>query len=384
MLSSGSANSTRVLSPTGLRAASPYNPRASLSTARFRVQPQPTFRPSRRSSPGARTIPHSPEISLGSQECPPIGVAQQRARPALGATRDAVGPAGVQSAAMDVRASDTERDAAIERLRESAAQGRLSLDELTERIEAASNAVMRSELVRVVSDLPTTAAAQAPSVRAVGDVKRTGAWIVPAENHFRTWWGNITLDLRHPKASRSNSEPARKSAGSVASQNRRHSARRASCSPAGRSSATSRSVTDGGCETGSLTQSDAAPSRLGCSPPAAPTPRGCCRPPVSERRALTTPGLRSLRLGSACNRNLCSGRHAGQAPARGRSRTLRNYVRSDAPPSGSKSLIRLVSSESSISWPFSAALAASRRATTCADPPPGTSSMPASAANSSS
>ena len=102
---------------------------------------------------------------------------------------------------MDVRASDTERDAAIERLRESAAQGRLSLDELTERIEAASNAVTRSELVRVVSDLPTTAAAQAPSVRAVGDVKRSGAWIVPAESHFRTWFGNITLDLRHAELS---------------------------------------------------------------------------------------------------------------------------------------------------------------------------------------
>jgi hypothetical protein len=101
---------------------------------------------------------------------------------------------------VDVRASDVERDATIERLREAAAQGRLSLEELTDRIEAASKAQMRSELVRVVADLPATTAVgqvvQAPSARAVGDIKRSGAWAVPAENHFRTWWGNVTLDLR--------------------------------------------------------------------------------------------------------------------------------------------------------------------------------------------
>jgi hypothetical protein len=48
---------------------------------------------------------------------------------------------------MDVRASDLERDATVELLREAAADGRLTLEELTDRIEAASNAVMRSELV---------------------------------------------------------------------------------------------------------------------------------------------------------------------------------------------------------------------------------------------
>ena len=49
---------------------------------------------------------------------------------------------------MEVRASDAERDATVNRLREVATEGRLTLEELTDRIEAAANAVTRSELVR--------------------------------------------------------------------------------------------------------------------------------------------------------------------------------------------------------------------------------------------
>ena len=101
---------------------------------------------------------------------------------------------------MDVRASDAERDATMHRLRDAAAQGRLTLEELTDRIEAAAGAVMRSDLVPLTSDLPATAAvgrpSQAPNVRGVGDVKRSGTWTVEAENSFRTWFGNIKLDLR--------------------------------------------------------------------------------------------------------------------------------------------------------------------------------------------
>jgi Domain of unknown function (DUF1707)/Cell wall-active antibiotics response 4TMS YvqF len=101
---------------------------------------------------------------------------------------------------MDVRASDAERDATINRLREAAAEGRLTLEELTDRIEAAAGAVMRSDLVPLTSDLPATAAvgrpSLAPNVRGVGDVKRSGTWTVSAESFFRTWFGNIKLDLR--------------------------------------------------------------------------------------------------------------------------------------------------------------------------------------------
>ncbi len=106
---------------------------------------------------------------------------------------------------MDVRASDAERDATVDRLREAAAEGRLTLEELTDRIEAAATAVMRSDLVPLTSDLPATAAVgvapQSAGVRGVGDVKRSGPWTVPAESSFRTWFGNIKLDLRQAQMS---------------------------------------------------------------------------------------------------------------------------------------------------------------------------------------
>jgi hypothetical protein len=106
---------------------------------------------------------------------------------------------------MDVRASDAERDATMDRLREAAADGRLTLEELTDRIEVAAKAVMRSDLVPLTSDLPATAVAgiatQSAGVRGVGDVKRSGPWTVPAENSFRTWFGHIKLDLRQAQIS---------------------------------------------------------------------------------------------------------------------------------------------------------------------------------------
>ena len=106
---------------------------------------------------------------------------------------------------MDVRASDAERDATVDQLRVAAAEGRLTLEELTDRIEAAAGAVMRADLVPLTSDLPASVAVARPpqtaNVRGVGDIKRSGTWAVPAENRFRTWFGNITLDLREAQIS---------------------------------------------------------------------------------------------------------------------------------------------------------------------------------------
>jgi len=106
---------------------------------------------------------------------------------------------------MDVRASDADRDATVNRLCEAAAEGLLTLEELTDRIEAAANAVMRSDLVPLTCDLPATAAVgvtmQSAGVRGVGDVKRSGPWTLPAENSFRTWFGHIKLDLRQAQIS---------------------------------------------------------------------------------------------------------------------------------------------------------------------------------------
>src|SRR3954470_485811 len=100
---------------------------------------------------------------------------------------------------MDVRASDAEREAAVEHLRHAAVEGRLTLEELADRSGAAQRAVPRRDLARLTADLPVPLPAQPLPplrVRALGDVRRSGAWVVPAESRYRSWMGNIQLDLR--------------------------------------------------------------------------------------------------------------------------------------------------------------------------------------------
>lgn len=61
----------------------------------------------------------------------------------------------------EVRASDAEREATVDRLREAAGEGRLSLEELAERTDAAYAATTRGELERVGHDLPAPGASVA-------------------------------------------------------------------------------------------------------------------------------------------------------------------------------------------------------------------------------
>jgi hypothetical protein len=56
-----------------------------------------------------------------------------------------------------IRASDTEREQATARLREHAAAGRLTIEELTTRLEAAVAARTRGELGALFADLPVDA-----------------------------------------------------------------------------------------------------------------------------------------------------------------------------------------------------------------------------------
>ncbi len=53
-----------------------------------------------------------------------------------------------------LRASDMEREAAVERLRVASVEGRLTLGELTTRTEAAYTAQTRGKLAKVTADLP--------------------------------------------------------------------------------------------------------------------------------------------------------------------------------------------------------------------------------------
>jgi hypothetical protein len=63
-------------------------------------------------------------------------------------------------AELDVRASDAEREATMVRLRDAAGEGRLTLEELAARVEAADGARTRADPASLLADLP---AASAPS-----------------------------------------------------------------------------------------------------------------------------------------------------------------------------------------------------------------------------
>jgi Domain of unknown function (DUF1707)/Cell wall-active antibiotics response 4TMS YvqF len=115
---------------------------------------------------------------------------------------------GQLSPSGEVRASDAEREAVVERLRVANVEGRLTLSELTERTEAAYTATTRGDLVSITADLPavsdTPMAPMRPSapaerewvVAVMGDSKRQGRWRVERPLAALAVMGDVVLDLR--------------------------------------------------------------------------------------------------------------------------------------------------------------------------------------------
>lgn len=98
------------------------------------------------------------------------------------------------------------------RLRDAAGEGRLTFEELADRIDAAADAVTREELERLVEDLPAEPAsppsrrvAPAPTRAAsvFGDVRRSGAWTVPVRGTWLSLFGDVVLDLREARVTTS-------------------------------------------------------------------------------------------------------------------------------------------------------------------------------------
>jgi uncharacterized RDD family membrane protein YckC len=78
-----------------------------------------------------------------------------------------------------VRASDRDRDEVVERLREAAAEGRLTADELDERLTQAFSAATYGELDTLTDDLPVRVPTPPPSRLArAGWWRRFGAWLL--------------------------------------------------------------------------------------------------------------------------------------------------------------------------------------------------------------
>ena len=109
--------------------------------------------------------------------------------------------------ASELRASHADRDLIAEQLRIAAGDGRLTMEELDERLEKALSARTGSELAILVTDLPaaaqTGAALEAvPQAKELaqievssGSAKREGRWVVPRAAEVKVGSGSVKLDL---------------------------------------------------------------------------------------------------------------------------------------------------------------------------------------------
>jgi len=114
-----------------------------------------------------------------------------------------------------LRASDADREHVAELLGRAFAEGRLSTEEHSERLEAVYAAKTMEELRRLVVDLPVafdppTAAGMTTAqpadalarygggdqvVAVFGETKRTGRWMVRSGLNARAFFGSVELDL---------------------------------------------------------------------------------------------------------------------------------------------------------------------------------------------
>jgi hypothetical protein len=103
-----------------------------------------------------------------------------------------------------VRVSDVDRDAAVASLREHLVQGRLSLEEFTQRMGSAYAATTAMELATLESDLPSGEVAVPERRRSAmrflvaifGSTRRAGSMRVREHLLCLSVFGNVTLDLR--------------------------------------------------------------------------------------------------------------------------------------------------------------------------------------------
>lgn len=102
----------------------------------------------------------------------------------------------------EVRASHADRDRIVDVLRVAAGDGRLTMGELDERVEAALSARTVGELAVLTADLPeavTQGAVEADDVVRIeqegSSTRRGDAWVVPRRLEVRSAWGEVTLDF---------------------------------------------------------------------------------------------------------------------------------------------------------------------------------------------
>jgi hypothetical protein len=106
----------------------------------------------------------------------------------------------------ELRVSDADREATVVRLREAGGEGRLTLEELAERVERADGARTRADLDALTADLP--AASPGPALPAeprrerrwlvavMGGVERKGRWRPSRMTKAIAVMGGVSIDLR--------------------------------------------------------------------------------------------------------------------------------------------------------------------------------------------
>ncbi len=119
------------------------------------------------------------------------------------------------SSGSDVRASDAERDAIVGRLNQAVGEGRLTMDEFSERLELAYVARTRGDLEPLLCDLPAGAGSAVPAtasgtavgsgggqgkdtrwnISPIGGIRHRGRWRVPRHTVAIGILGGVDVDL---------------------------------------------------------------------------------------------------------------------------------------------------------------------------------------------
>jgi hypothetical protein len=102
-----------------------------------------------------------------------------------------------------ILASDADRERSVELLREAVVEGRLELEEFTERVGQAQTARTESDLRTLTRDLPAalphSTEVSAKHLAFCSKLVRSGRWDLPRRSSFRSIFGTVSLDLRQAR-----------------------------------------------------------------------------------------------------------------------------------------------------------------------------------------
>jgi class 3 adenylate cyclase len=114
--------------------------------------------------------------------------------------RSAVATANAPARPAELRASHADRDRVVEVLRTAAGDGRLTAEDLDQRLEAALTARTLAELEPLLADLTIAAPPAARDLVRIqcgsGSAKREGSWLVPRRMEIDVRSGSVRLDFR--------------------------------------------------------------------------------------------------------------------------------------------------------------------------------------------